>query len=494
MSRRRLALLLAAAALLSPAPLAADEGKPDDAPAGATKGGEKPEKEPPATVAAERGPFVVWVEAQGSLEPVGAVEVRVVLDAYAGELEIAEVASPGPVQKGELLVRFDAEKLDEQLASAEKDAAIAREALAKQEEEAKRAEEGARLALERAVVEKRRADQALEQFTKTDRELRTKEAEHRLQGSRDNIQDQEEELDQLRKMYQADELVEGTEEIVIRRSERSLGRSKAWLGYQTTRNKTLLEIELPREQETLEQEARKETFELDRLRATQPMTLSQGRLELEKARMAAERGAKSLAKLRADRARLTVTSPVDGIAVAGAFAKGKWAGPEDAARALRVGETARAKQVLFTVVTPGAVVVRTTVPEAVLLSIEAGQPAEVTLGVQPDRKLEARVARVARVSSDGNYEVHLDLVTREERFLPGYSAKARIRTAERPEAVTVPAASVTADGERRLVHVVEGGKATPREVTVGVTSAGRVEIVKGLVGGERVLKSPPKPQ
>ena len=433
MPRPSLALLLALGLLALPAPASADDPKPEGKPGNGEKTeapadapAEKPkEKEAPATVVAEKGPFVVWVEAAGTLEPVGATEVRVELDAYGGELEIVEVAPPGPVRKGELLVRFDPEKLDEQLSAAEKDGAIATQALAKQEEEAKRAEEGARLGMERAVVEKTRADQSLEQFTKVDRPLRTKEAEHRLQGTRDNIQDQEEELDQLRKMYQADDLVEGTEEIVMRRSERSLSRSKTWLGYQTTRNKTLLEVELPREQETLELEAKKEAFELDRLRATQTPALAQARLELEKARLAAERGSKALAKLRADRERLTLLSPADGFAVPGAFAKGKWTALDDATRALKKGETVRAKQVLWTVVQPGSVLVRASVPEASLLSVQVGQPAEVTLGVQPDRKLEARVARVARTSSDGNFEVHLDLAAKDERWMPGWSAKSR---------------------------------------------------------------------
>jgi multidrug resistance efflux pump len=496
MPRILLVLLLTVAACSLCAPGSADEPKAEDKDAKPEKGDGKPEKEkePPATVAAEKGPFVVWVETQGTLEPVGAVEVKVEMDAYGGELEVLESAAPGPVKKGDVLVRFDAEKLEEHWAAAEKDAAIAREALARQEEEAKRAEEGARLAMEKAVTEKARADQALQHFTNVDRALRTKEAEHRLQGSRDNIQDQEEELEQLRKMYSADDLVEGTEEIVMRRSERSLGRSKAWLGYQLIRNKTLLEIELPREQESLEQAAEKEAFELDRLKATQPPALAQGRLELEKARLAVERQSKTLAKLRADREKLLVVAPADGIAVPGAFAKGKWSGVEDATRALRKGETVRSKQVLWTIVQPGAVVVRTSVPEASLLSVQAGQSAEATLGVQGDRKVEAKVTRVARVSSDGNFEVNLELLARDERWMPGYAVKAKIRTTEHAAAVTVPSASVTADGERRQVHVLVDGKPTPREVTVGATSGGRVEITKGLEGGERVLKTPPKPQ
>ena len=64
--------------------------------------------------------------------------------------------------------------------------------------------------------------------------------------------------------------------------------------------------------------------------------------------------------------------------------------------------------------------------------------------------------------------------------------------ARREDAITVPAASVAADGEKKVVHVLDGGKASPREVEVGATSGGRTEIRKGLAAGERVLKTPPK--
>jgi hypothetical protein len=51
---------------------------------------------------------------------------------------------------------------------------------------------------------------------------------------------------------------------------------------------------------------------------------------------------------------------------------------------------------------------------------------------------------------------------------------------------------VVVDGDTKTVHVWADGKATPRTVKTGATSAGRTEVVEGLSGGEKVLKSPPK--
>jgi Cu(I)/Ag(I) efflux system membrane fusion protein len=62
--------------------------------------------------------------------------------------------------------------------------------------------------------------------------------------------------------------------------------------------------------------------------------------------------------------------------------------------------------------------------------------------------------------------------------------------AERPEAVTVPADAVLDAGVRRTVFVEAGeGRFEPREVETGWRAGGRVEIVRGLSAGERIVVS-----
>lgn len=62
--------------------------------------------------------------------------------------------------------------------------------------------------------------------------------------------------------------------------------------------------------------------------------------------------------------------------------------------------------------------------------------------------------------------------------------------AQRPEAVTVPADAVLDAGVRKTVFVEAGeGRFEPREVETGWRAGGRVEIVRGLSGGERIVVS-----
>jgi len=451
--------------------------------------------EPPETVPVEKGPFTILVEAAGAFDAVGAKEVALEPEAWGGEWKVLEaVAAIGPVDEGKTLVTFDTDKIDEAIALGEKDYDIAVRALAQRREEAQRAAEASAVALAQAEQEKGAADERLEHFQKTDRELRVKESEERIKGTKDNIQDQEEELAQLRKMYKSDDVVEETEEIVMKRAERSLARSKVWLGFQESRHKTMLDLELPRELHGIELDVRRTALGLDRLRATSSIALEQGRIDLAKAEVALERQKVGLDRLKGDRERFVVKAPGAGIAVPGALVKGKWQNLDETARLLAKGKVVPARQTIFTIVRPGAVAFRMPVPEASVLSVKPGQPVELSSPALGDTSLSGKVERVAPASGDGNYEVVVSLVKGDERLFPGYGGKAKIRTAEKAEAVTVAAASVVVDGEKHLVHVVGADlKPVAKEVKVGATSGGRTEILDGLAGGERVLKTPPKP-
>src|SRR5262249_14942570 len=217
----------------------------------------------------------------------GAVERSLEREAWGGEWKVLEaVGGQGPVVAGKVLVSFDTDKIDEAIALGEKDFEIATRALGQRREENQRAAETSAVALAQAEEEKSAADERLEHFRKTDRELRIKESEEQIKSSKDGIQDQEEELAQLRKMYKADDVVEETEEIVMKRAERALTRSKVWLAFQESRFKTMVELQLPRELHGIELEVRKTALGLDRLRATSAIALEQGRIDFAKAEIA----------------------------------------------------------------------------------------------------------------------------------------------------------------------------------------------------------------
>lgn len=503
MFRRPGITLLAAGFLLGAAapPAAAQEAlsKPPDASAAPSAGKEPPPTTPgapargtesPPTAPATKGPFSVVLDLKGVLDATDAAEVSFVPLAWGGDLEVAEAAAPGPVRKGQVLVRFRTEKIDEQIRIAESSLLVARAAFQRQSEEAARQAEAAALALERADWEARDAEKALQTFQEVEMALRTAESALNLQWTRDRIVDQEEELRQLEKMYKGDDLVEETEEIVLMRTRRGLDRTRTGLGFQERRDGLLREIDLPRQLQNLTLNQKRTAAERDRLQATTKLSLEVARLDTEKSRLALDLQEDAFRKLSKDREAFALLAPRDGVAVPGPLVRGKWTDLDGTARDLRPGRMLRPRQTIFTVVAPGEVRVVSSVPEASLFDVKEGMAARVAPAAAPEPVLEAKVARVARVSAGPEYEVILDLPAADARMMPGQTCKVSVTTAEKEAALTVPAVAVTADGEMKFVKVWADGAPAKREVKTGATSGGRTEILSGLAEGEKVLENP----
>lgn len=454
----------------------------------------KPAKEDDKTVVAERGAFKVVVDLSGALEPEAASEVMYEPEVYGGELKVVEAFRGGPVEEGQVLVRFSTEKLDEQLEAMARDVEIARRALARQQEEAKKAAEASDAALARATLDRERAEKSQRRFLETDRDIRVKEAELRLKAAEDSIKDQEEELAQLRRMYGAGDAVEETERIVLERAQRQLDRSRISLEFQRNRHRWFMDVDLPDEARALELGVRREVLSHERVHATAAVALEQSRLELARAEAAFRKQEKALLDLRRDREALVLKAPRAGLAVPGACVRGKWQGVEETQKELVVGGKLRAKTPLFTIVTPGAVVVRTSVPEAKVLSVRPGMKAEVRPAADDRARLAGRVRSVAAVASDGGFPVVLEFVDRDARLLPGFTVKAKVTVRDETDVLSVPAKAVGGEGDERKVFVVtEGEEApTPRVVRLGDTAGDRVEVLEGLEPGERLLATPPK--
>lgn len=90
-----------------------------------------------------------------------------------------------------------------------------------------------------------------------------------------------------------------------------------------------------------------------------------------------------------------------------------------------------------------------------------------------------------------SFRARIDLNGRETGLLPGMSVKTAFAVGER-RALVVPSAALLRRGEMTAVYVVDGeGSASLRQVRAGRTDAeGHVEILSGLVAGERVALDP----
>lgn len=141
--------------------------------------------------------------------------------------------------------------------------------------------------------------------------------------------------------------------------------------------------------------------------------------------------------------------------------------------------------------TDGGWIVRAALPDRAVVQLESGQPAEVTFDAFPGRRFAATVIEIAAAADPqtGTYEMKLSVDPAGARFVQGLTAKVAIAQADADAVAVVPVTSLLeADGRVATVFVVaEGGTARRVSIETGRLFDERVEVLKGLSPGDRVI-------
>jgi HlyD family secretion protein len=136
-----------------------------------------------------------------------------------------------------------------------------------------------------------------------------------------------------------------------------------------------------------------------------------------------------------------------------------------------------------------------------VLLVEPGIEAEVELDAAPGARYPANVTAVDLLPTPSDrggvaYGVRLELADGEMPDgsaapppRPGMSAVAHLRVAEATGAVAIPAAAVLRVDGTDVVWVVREGRARRTPVTIGVQGPDLVQIVAGVLPGDRVVVS-----
>lgn len=445
----------------------------------------------PPTLSAKREEIAFHLDINGAFDGKRTTEAAYKPQVWGEEVEVVDAHAPGPVKQGDVLLRFKSERIDDAIKSGERDLAIGKAALATQTEDQTRQRANSEISLARVEFEAKNAQNALERYEKTEMPLRIEEGEHYLEGLRNWVTDQTEELAQLEKMYKADDLTEETENIVLNRARRDLDRTKKTLDFQTRRNKLMREIDIPRDLEAYRLEARRTSSERDRVVAVTKLAQAQQKLELERTTANVERQERDLGRLKADRDLFELKAPVAGFAVPGPMLRGRWQNVDGVRNALKKGGRFRPNDVVFTIVESEEGRIVATVNEAALAWVRPGAKVHARSPQATGLEWNAQVASVAAFSSSADYLVEIDSLDRTDVPV-GMTCKLRIETGKRT-AILVPTTAVEDGGFDKWVHVLGAdGKAARRAVTLGQTDENRIEVVSGLEEGEKVLVNAPK--
>lgn len=196
--------------------------------------------------------------------------------------------------------------------------------------------------------------------------------------------------------------------------------------------------------------------------------------DLERAEAAARSTEAGLALLDLQIARTTVRAPF-----AGAVGQ----------RFVSVGDyvTTGTRLLTLQTVNPQRAVIE--VPERYAVKLRPGQNVDFTVAAQEGRTFRARVDFIDPVVQNENRTIVVKASAPNPGGLlkPGMFVEARLATATRSNAIVVPEDAIQPMRSANVVWAVVDGKASRRVVTLGVRSAGLVEIVNGVQAGEIVV-------
>jgi multidrug efflux pump subunit AcrA (membrane-fusion protein) len=334
-------------------------------------------------------------------------------------------------------------------------------------------------------------------FQEVEKPLLAKVTEYRLKMAREMVEYAEEEYRQLEKMYKADDLLEETEKIVLRRAKNGVDRAKLEFELAQAAHEESVKFGLPRSEEKAKDLTERSRIDTEFTKLTSPLVMSKHRLEAEKLKVARDQGQEKLKKLTADRDAMIVKAPVDGIVYYGRSVRGKWSALS--VETLRRGAPIMPNEVFMTVVQTRPLTIRTTVPESQIQRVRAGLQAYVQPVGFAGLKLSAVVQRVGTIPmGSSGFDCQLTVASDglTSAIVPGMNCEMKMIPYKKPDALTVPPKAVFTedfDPAKQYVYLQgKDGKPQKRVVTLGERNDKQIEVLGGLAEGDEILLEKPK--
>ena len=463
---------------------------------------ETPPPPPPKTHLVTAGPFEAAVMLDGNVQSIGSEEIQIKPKEWTTFVVDWAIESGRSVKAGDEIVRFESMTYERDLDALMLEVVSNNTSLALAQIDLKLLEKTNPLDLEAA---ERTAAVALEEwndFVKQGEALERQSVDENLKMAQDSLDGSQEELNQLEKMYKADDLTEETEEIILKRARREVERAQFLVKTSKVQHERRLGQEIPREKRLKEVAKDRESLNLEKTRESLPATLSQKKLEVEKLQHNQKSLELKLAHLKADEKLLKLTSPIDGIVVYGQAEFGKWTTTEAMRSSLRPGGSITPHQVIMTIIPDKGATLWIDLPEKDIGKCEVDQKGEFFPTAYAGVAIPCNLKGISRVfAKEGHFSGEVDIEAGQggpgsKPLITGMTGKVRLVQFSAPDVIAVPSSAVFTEDENPNQHYVfvsvEGEEPRRQTVEVGLTSATKTHIKSGLQAGDKILLEKPE--
>ena len=328
--------------------------------------------------------------------------------------------------------------------------------------------------------------------------LEKKSADFELKRYEENLSYMLEELNQLKKMYESDDLTEETEEIIITRTQNDVNRYKFALEEAKVRRDKRLSLEIPNMVSEKEDSFRKQQFNIAAKKKIRPLEIKRKRLELEKVRENKKRLSNEMKEIEKDLIEMKALSPISGTIFVGKFDRGQWSGSKPFEQKLKRGGVLKPLEEFITICPLNKIQARINLPEKDFPDVIKINSGKLTTSINPEKEIECEIKQISKFQvSPGNYEIILDVNIPDEHkdLKPGNSCKFKVVTYQKNNAITLPSSSVFSedhDPEIRFVYILSAkNKPVKKIVKTGKTIGTIVEILRGVSPSHKILHNKP---
>jgi multidrug resistance efflux pump len=296
------------------------------------------------------------------------------------------------------------------------------------------------------------------------------------------VEDQSDELDQLKKMYKTEELTNATADIVTKRAVRNLELSKITADMAEQHEQKVKQFDYDRDRSKGVLAIEQQTNALDQLKATQALSAVTRKTALDSARESVDKAQKKLDDLKSDLSSFSVKASFDGIVSYGELTSGTW--QNSGLKALRVGDKVNSGQVVMTLFAPGKLRVIAPIEESQSLWVHAGDKARIVPRNDPGATTEGVCAALPAVVEKDSFDLPVEPAKIDPSLSPGEKASVQIDLPEVKD-VLIVASDVVHHGR---VKVKAGEREEWRDVVIGVSDDKNTEIKSGLNEGDTLAK------
>jgi HlyD family secretion protein len=455
-----------------------------------------PSTAPSATPAAadsttvHRGNLDLALDFKGVFEPIQPFEVRLNPRRYHDEFIITQIVPPGSkVSKGDILLQLDTDKIDTAIAAAQNELTIADANLAKAQADLRIGKQADALTMSSAKENLVDSQTQLKRWDDIDGPIAQLANSMPSRIADFEVENANDELNELKKMYKSEDLTSETADIVMKRAVRVLGLQKLIDKTNHAANDRYDDFEFGILRQQMSDGVDQQSIGVDQLNAAQVQSADLRQTALVTAQAGRDDAQKNLDQLHRDRELFSITSGVDGIVVYGSFKQKAW-NPIDPDQ-LAPGEKVQQDQVVLTVYQPGRLSLTAECPENQLSYFTAGTKVNVTPQSLPDLTYEGTGHAPPAVADAGQlFSIPIDLPAVDPRLAPGYAADINFNAGKRENVLLVPLTAVWRD---KVWLATDPKNPEPRTVTLGASDGRNIEIKSGLKEGDTILTQAPHP-